>query len=65
MENLNLDEWDEERYKELNTYFRIRIEQMLRQDDQLKNQLEQGTKLEVRDIVAHMNDDDQERWGNS
>lgn len=59
---MKLEHWDEARYKELNTYFRIRIEQMLRQDEQLKEQLERGRNLQVKDIVAQMNEDDQERW---
>lgn len=59
---MKLENWDEERYKELNTYFRIKIDQLLRQDGQLKQQLEQGSNLQVKDIVAQMNDDDQERW---
>ena len=61
MENIDLGNWDEERYKELNTYFRIIIEQMLRHHEQLKEQVEQGRSLEMKDIVAQMNTDDQER----
>ena len=57
-----MENGDEARYKELNTYFRIRIEQLLRQDEYLKDKLKQGHNLQVKDIVAHMSADDQERW---
>lgn len=62
LEHMNLDNRGEERYKELNTYFRIKIDQLLRQDEQLKEQLEQSSKLQINDIVTQMNEADQERW---
>ncbi|GAB3195251.1 hypothetical protein ABID22_003617 [Pontibacter aydingkolensis] len=62
MDMMNLDNWDEERYKELNTYFRIRIEQMLRTDTLLQEQMQQSDKLHLHDLVAYFSDDDKERW---
>lgn len=62
MDNRDSGNWDEERYKELNIYFRIRIEQMLRHDEYLKERLEQGKNLQIKDIVAQMHEDDRERW---
>lgn len=59
---MNLEKWDEERYKELNTYFKIIIEQMLRTDTQLKEKLQQNINLQLSDLIAHFNEDDQERW---
>ncbi len=59
---MNLEHWDEARYKELNTYFRIKIEQLLRQDEQLRENLVPKKNLDVQDIVAQMHEDDQERW---
>ncbi|PRY12410.1 hypothetical protein CLV24_108154 [Pontibacter ummariensis] len=61
MENPHLENWDEEKYTHLNTYFRIRIEQLLRQDPELQQLLEQN-KAQLQDVVNSMNEDDQERW---
>ncbi|MBC5991405.1 hypothetical protein [Pontibacter cellulosilyticus] len=62
MDMKNLENWDEERYKELNTYFRIKIEQMLRTNTELQEQLQQSSKLHLHDLVAYFSEDDQERW---
>ncbi len=59
---MNLDNWDEERYKELNTYFRIIIEQMLRTNTDLKEKMQQGSNLQLNDLVAQFHEDDKERW---
>ncbi|WP_242919481.1 hypothetical protein [Pontibacter liquoris] len=62
MEEMNPENWNEARYKELNTYFRIKIEHMLRTDTHMQEQLEQNPKLELADLVAHFSEEDQERW---
>lgn len=62
MEKMNLEDWNEERYKDLNTYFRIRIEQLLKQDEQLRDQMESGVDLELKDIIKQMGEEDKERW---
>ncbi|AKD04186.1 hypothetical protein POKO110462_11460 [Pontibacter korlensis] len=61
MENPNLENWDEERYKELNTYFRIKIELMLRTNPHLLAQQQEST-LHLRELVAEFNEGDKERW---
>ncbi|MDX5421218.1 MAG: hypothetical protein LPK14_03115 [Hymenobacteraceae bacterium] len=62
MNNINLENWDEQRYKELNTYFRIKIEHMLSQNAALKERLEETNKLQLSDLVAQFSADDKERW---
>lgn len=62
MTEMNLENWDEERYKELNTYFRIIIEQMLRTDPELQEELKQKENLHLSELVAHFSEDDKERW---
>lgn len=62
MDQNEFENWDEERYKDLNVYFRIRIEQLLRQDTYLLEKMKMGNNLQVNDIVTQMNQDDQERW---
>lgn len=59
---MNLENWNEERYKELNTYFRIIIEQMLRTNSSLVERQQQDTKMDLEELVAHFSEDDQERW---
>ncbi|WP_187261477.1 hypothetical protein [Pontibacter beigongshangensis] len=58
MKNEHLENWDEARYKELNTYFRIRIELLLRSDPQLQ----QNGNLQLSDLVAYFDEDDRQRW---
>lgn len=58
----NLENWDEERYKELNTYFRIKIDLMLRTDQYLIDQVQQGQNLQLNDLVAQFSEEDQSRW---
>lgn len=58
MKNEHLENWDEARYKELNTYFRIRIELLLRSDPQLQ----QDHNLQLSDLVSQFDEDDKHRW---
>ncbi len=59
---MNLANWDGERYKELNTYFRIMIEQLLRTNSDLQAHMQQNANLKLDDLVEHFSPDDQERW---
>jgi len=62
MEKINLENWDEGRYKELNTYFRIKIAHLLNTSPQLQEQLQQHKQLQLDELIAHLSDDDRERW---
>lgn len=61
MENPNLQNWDAARYKELNTYFRIKIEQMLRTNPHLLAQQQENT-LHLEQLVQEFTEEDKERW---
>ncbi|TPE43277.1 hypothetical protein [Pontibacter mangrovi] len=61
MENPNLEHWNEERYKELNTYFRIKIELLLRTNPHLVAQQQEST-LHLQELVAEFSQEDKERW---
>ncbi|GHA60442.1 hypothetical protein [Pontibacter akesuensis] len=62
MENQNLENWDADRYKELNTYFRIKIDHMLRTDPELQARLQEQANMQLSDLVNQFSEDDQERW---
>ena len=62
MENHNLENWNAERYKELNTYFRIKIDHMLRTDPKLQARLQEQANMQLSDLVNQFSEDDQERW---
>ncbi|MCC9136051.1 hypothetical protein ACFSKU_16390 [Pontibacter silvestris] len=62
MENKDLENWNEERYKELNTYFRIKIELLLRTNPHLKDQMQQGHNLKLNDLVMQLSEEDKQRW---
>ncbi|MCX2740743.1 hypothetical protein [Pontibacter anaerobius] len=62
MENPNLENWDEARYKELNTYFRIKIEQMLQTNPNLLAQQQESSTLHLQQLVAEFGEEDKERW---
>ncbi|WP_207430210.1 hypothetical protein [Sabulibacter ruber] len=55
-------EWDAERYRELNSYFRERINQLLTSDPHLVNQVAQGKGLQLEEIVESMTLNDQVLW---
>ncbi|WP_299762551.1 hypothetical protein [uncultured Pontibacter sp.] len=61
MENPHLENWDETRYKELNTYFRIKIEHMLRTNPHLVAQ-QQESSIHLQELIAEFGEDDKERW---
>lgn len=58
MDIQSLENWDAARYKELNTYFRIKIDHMLRTNPELQEQL----NMQLSDLVNQFSDDDRERW---
>jgi hypothetical protein len=62
MEKPNMENWDEARYKELNTYFRIKIEHMLRTNPHLVAQQQDNSTLHLQQLVNEFNEEDKERW---
>ncbi|WP_266205141.1 hypothetical protein [Pontibacter kalidii] len=62
MENPNLENWDEARYKELNTYFRIKIELMLRTNPHLVAQQQESSNMHLQELLNEFDADDRERW---
>ena len=62
MAPINLDRWDENRYRELNAYFRIRIKTLLESDPYFKEILAQEQGLQLQDLVNRMTNADQVLW---
>lgn len=62
MEEPNLNEWDEERYRELNSYFRIRIQVLVDSDPVIKGMVQQGKSMQLSDLINQLSDDDQQLW---
>lgn len=62
MENPNLEHWDEARYKELNIYFRIKIERLLHTNPQLLAQQQEKGTMPLQQLVDEFSADDRERW---
>jgi hypothetical protein len=62
MTHIDLSKWDEERYVELNTYFRIRIQGMVDSDPYIKELIETDKNLQLLDLIERMSDKDQELW---
>jgi hypothetical protein len=54
--------WNQERYRELNAYFRVIIPQLLEADPHLQQQVAQGKSLELTEIVECMTLNDQVAW---
>ncbi|AKQ45629.1 hypothetical protein TH63_08155 [Rufibacter radiotolerans] len=54
--------WNEERYIELNTYFRVRIQQLLETDPHLQKQVADGASLQLAEIIECMTLNDQVAW---
>src|SRR6478735_7034398 len=55
-------EWNTERYRELNDYFRVRIRVMLESDPYIKELVSTQKSLELEQITDRMSDRDQELW---
>ncbi len=62
MEKINLAEWDEDRYLELNTYFRIMIQRIVDSDPHIKQLQQQDQGLELQDLIDRMSERDQLLW---
>jgi chemotaxis response regulator CheB len=57
-----LENWDEARYKELNNFFRMRIQDMVDADPHIKELMEQDNGLQLQDIIANLAPHEQEMW---
>jgi len=55
-------EWNAERYRELNDYFRVRIRVMLESDPYLQELVSMQKSLELEQITDRMSGRDQELW---
>lgn len=55
-------EWNAERYRELNAYFRVRIKVLLESDPFLKDLIRQQQTLELHHITERMSEADQKIW---
>ncbi len=55
-------DWDEARYLELNSYFRVRIQILLDSDPNIKDLVQQGKSLDISDLIDCFSDDDLEMW---
>ena len=55
-------EWNAERYRELNAYFRVRIKVLLESDPYLKEMISKAQTLELHHITGRMSKADQEIW---
>ncbi|MFD2245128.1 hypothetical protein [Pontibacter ruber] len=62
MKQIDLSKWDEERYKELNTYFRVRIQGMVDSDPYIKELIETDKNLQLSDLIDRMSVKDQGLW---
>jgi hypothetical protein len=62
MEMRDQDSWDEERYLELNTYFRYKIQGIVDTDPHIKDLMKQEEGLQLQDLIERMSQRDQELW---
>ncbi|MCC9167019.1 hypothetical protein [Pontibacter harenae] len=62
MKKEDFSNWDEERYKELNAYFRVNINKLLESDPYLKDILAEKGSLQLEDLVDRMSIKDQQLW---
>lgn len=62
MKNPDLEQWDEDRYMELNTYFRVKIQGMVDSDPYIKELIKQETGLQLQDLIDRMSERDQTLW---
>ncbi|RNI27563.1 hypothetical protein EFA69_15675 [Rufibacter immobilis] len=54
--------WNEARYRELNAYFRERIQQLLGADPHLQKQVAEGKSIQLEELVESMTLNDQLLW---
>ena len=62
MDAEDLNNWDEERYLELNSYFRVRIQILVDSDPYIKELLHQNKALQLNDLIDRLSEEDQKRW---
>ncbi|GGK68622.1 hypothetical protein ACD591_17250 [Rufibacter glacialis] len=54
--------WDADRYKELNIYFREKIQHLLSTDPHLQKQVSAGKSVQLEELVESMTLNDQLLW---
>ena len=54
--------WDEARYRELNTYFRVNINILLDSDPYIKDMLADKKSLQLESLIERMSVRDQQLW---
>ncbi|MCP2045147.1 hypothetical protein [Pontibacter sp. HSC-36F09] len=57
-----MEYWDEDRYMELNTYFRIKIQGMVDSDPYIRDLQKSEDGLQLTDLINRMSDSDQKIW---
>ncbi|MDX5345976.1 MAG: hypothetical protein LPK19_01905 [Hymenobacteraceae bacterium] len=62
MDNIDFDRWDEDRYRELNQYFRVKIKVMLESDPYLQELLAKDNSMQLTDLIDRMPHEDQLLW---
>ena len=62
MTHIDLSKWDEERYIELNTYFRVRIQGLVDSDPYIKQLIDSEESLQLQDLIERMSVKDQGLW---
>lgn len=62
MDMTNPENWDEDRYLELNTYFRYKIQGMVDSDPHIKDLMQQEEGLQLQDLIERMSERDQDLW---
>lgn len=62
MEDINLNDWDEARYLELNSYFRVRIQVLIDSDPYIKELIASGKEMQLSDLIDQLSEEDQAQW---
>lgn len=57
-----MEYWDEDRYMELNTYFRVKIQGMVDSDPYIRDLQKQEEGLQLSDLIDRMSEHDQALW---
>ena len=57
-----MEHWDEDRYVELNTFFKVKIQRMLDSDPYIRDLQRQEGGLQLRDLIDRMSEREQELW---
>lgn len=62
MKQIDLSDWNDERYIELNTYFRVKIQGMVDSDPYIQELIGQDAGLQLQDLIDRMSVQDQALW---